>query len=407
MGVVVSKKTGQEKTKKVQQTAAVVKAFKTNPSPKPCPKLFGAQNSRIAPLQGDSKYSNQAVNLGNYSLSGRNPDKESFSYGLPELEDTNAGSRLAGTTGFWSSTEDSTSTVPYFGAWSKRVENDELCFECGVYTAEPVLPCKICCKVFHETCMKKRGRLNDPWELKMFRDANSKTGWSCHKCESLTSLLTEEEMQELIESFDRLDVNQDTQITQVEYIRYKKAKYKDIHKVEMPKVQVDEAAREFTMIDKNSTGTIDWWEFLNHESLKTLGIKRSQFQLVKMLSPREIQEVRDIFHAFDTDEDGYINSYEVSKGFGRWFGNLRISDGPGQSSSSFGRPLDAKTVSGHVDRHTEIFMHADTNNNRLVSWDEYLREKALYVLAERPNYRTDDTEKDIKKSTKKTRSKRV
>lgn len=122
MGVVVSKKTGQEKTKKVQQTAAVVKAFKTNPSPKPSPKLFGSQNTRITPFQGDSKYLNQSVNLGNYSLSGRNPDKDSFSYGLPELEDTNAGSRLAGTTGFWSSTGDnSTSSIPYFGAWKKRV----------------------------------------------------------------------------------------------------------------------------------------------------------------------------------------------------------------------------------------------------------------------------------------------
>jgi hypothetical protein len=53
---------------------------------------------------------------------------------------------------------------------------------------------------------------------------------------------------------------------------------------------------------------------------------------MKMLSPREIEEACDIFHAFDTDEDGYINSYEVSKGFGRWFGNLRVSDGTGSVS---------------------------------------------------------------------------
>jgi hypothetical protein len=121
MGVVVSKKTGQEKTKKVQQTAAVVKAFKANPSPKQSPKLFGSYKSRVLPLQGSSEYSNQEVNPGNFSLAGRNPDKESLSYGLPELEDTNAGSRLAGTTGFWSSTEDSSSSIPYFGSWKKRV----------------------------------------------------------------------------------------------------------------------------------------------------------------------------------------------------------------------------------------------------------------------------------------------
>lgn len=51
-----------------------------------------------------------------------------------------------------------------------------------------------------------------------------------------------------------------------------------------------------------------------------------QFQLVRMLSPLEIQKARDIFHAFDKDEDGYINSYEVVMGFTRWFGNLRVFD---------------------------------------------------------------------------------
>ena len=51
-----------------------------------------------------------------------------------------------------------------------------------------------------------------------------------------------------------------------------------------------------------------------------------QFQLVRMLSPLEIQKARDIFHAFDKDEDGYINSHEVAVGFNRWFGNLRVFD---------------------------------------------------------------------------------
>ena len=45
-----------------------------------------------------------------------------------------------------------------------------------------------------------------------------------------------------------------------------------------------------------------------------------------MLSPIEIQKARDVFHAFDKDEDGYINSHEVAVGFTRWFGNLRVFD---------------------------------------------------------------------------------
>ena len=30
------------------------------------------------------------------------------------------------------------------------------------------------------------------------------------------------------------------------------------------------------MMDKNKTGTIDWWEFINHEALKVIGKNRSK-----------------------------------------------------------------------------------------------------------------------------------
>ena len=29
-------------------------------------------------------------------------------------------------------------------------------------------------------------------------------------------------------------------------------------------------------MDKDQTGTIDWWEFLNHEALKSIGANRSK-----------------------------------------------------------------------------------------------------------------------------------
>lgn len=36
-------------------------------------------------------------------------------------------------------------------------------------------------------------------------------------------------------------------------------------------------------------------------------------------------------------------------------------------SSSFGKALDPKDVSGHIDRHTRIFMDADTDKNRYIA----------------------------------------
>lgn len=397
MGIIVSKES-RNRTKKVQQTAAVMTALKlaskeskesTEKDSPTTGQAQAGQTSQILQETKNHKATDEHLDFDREHTANLNNDKSSITYGLPELDVADHLAYSSGTTGYWDKSNKAVIGIPYFGAWKHRVENEELCSLCGVYTGVEVHPCHVCCKVFHELCLKKKGKLYGKTELEAFRKANTGKGWSCHECESLTSLLTDEEMQQLIENFDRLDVNQDTQINEDEYVRYHTAQYKDIHNEKMPSYMEEETHNEFKQIDKDHTGTIDWWEFLNHQALKSIATNRSKFQLVRMLSPLEIQKARDIFHAFDKDEDGYINSHEVAVGFTRWFGNLRLHDhsstGTGDGSSSFGRPLDPKDVSGHIDRHSRIFMDADTDNNRLVSWDEYLREQALYILAARPN----------------------
>lgn len=392
MGVIVSKE-NRNRTKKVQQTAAVVSALKTaskDNKGKVSPTVSNHSKDSLSVERQTQNNSNELQNarfstrdddLDREHMASMNHDKTSLSYGLPNLG--NADSYVSGTTGYWDKNDKSAVTVPYFGAWKNRVEYEELCSVCRAYTGVEVHRCRVCCKVFHELCLKKKGKLYDQSELEAFRKANTETGWSCHDCESVTTLLTDEEMQQLIENFDKLDKNQDTQINEDEYLRYKTGEYREIHNEKMPSYMEEEIRNEFKQMDKDQTGTIDWWEFLNHEALKRIGANRSKFQLVRMLSPLEIQKARDIFHAFDKDEDGYINSHEVAVGFNRWFGNLRVFDK--DRSSSFGKGLDPRDISGHVDRHTRMFMDADTDKNRLVSWDEYLREQALYILAARPN----------------------
>lgn len=394
MGVIVSKE-NQSRTKKVQQTAAVVTALKLA-SKDSKGSANGSSRSKedshsLQSQTGLSSHEEKTKRLaeidgefGKESMVGLDDDKSSLTYGLPKLDATDSSAHRSGTVGYWNKNDGTAIvTIPYFGAWKNRVANEELCTICHTYTGGDVHPCRVCGKVYHELCLKKKGKLYDPCEQEAFKKANTEKGWSCYDCESFTTLLTDEEMQQLIENFDKLDVNQDTQINKDEYVRYKNAEYKRIHSEEMPKYLKEEACNEFKQMDKDQTGTIDWWEFLNHEALKQIAANRSKFQLVRMLSPLEIQKARDIFHAFDKDEDGYINSHEVAVGFNRWFGNLRVYDK--DRDNSFGKALDPKDVSGHIDRHTRIFMDADTDKNRLVSWDEYLREQALYIIAARPN----------------------
>ena len=60
---------------------------------------------------------------------------------------------------------------------------------CRAYTGVEVHPCRVCCKVYHELCLKKKGKLYDQSELEAFRKANTETGWSCHDCVSTVVLL--------------------------------------------------------------------------------------------------------------------------------------------------------------------------------------------------------------------------
>lgn len=69
--------------------------------------------------------------------------------------------------------------------WNNQVESEELCSICSVYTGVEVHPCRVCCKAFHELCLKKKGKLHDHTEQEAFRKANTEKGWSCHDCVSL------------------------------------------------------------------------------------------------------------------------------------------------------------------------------------------------------------------------------
>lgn len=42
---------------------------------------------------------------------------------------------------------------------------------------------------------------------------------------------------------------------------------------------------QFKQMDKDQTGTIDWWEFLNHEALKKIATNRSKVSHLQFNCP--------------------------------------------------------------------------------------------------------------------------
>lgn len=65
---------------------------------------------------------------------------------------------------------------------SFQVEPEELCHVCSVYTGRETYPCRICYKVYHESCLRKLGQCNDPASSVLLKRALKSTGWSCQNC---------------------------------------------------------------------------------------------------------------------------------------------------------------------------------------------------------------------------------
>lgn len=133
MGIIVSRE-NQNRTKKVKQTAAVVTALKLaskeskgkgSPSHSPA----ASRSSTTLTSLASNERRNEELPVGDDDLERRkhilnlNYDKSSISYGLPELNaaDSLGLSSNSGTTGYWDKTDKAFVSIPYFGAWRRRV----------------------------------------------------------------------------------------------------------------------------------------------------------------------------------------------------------------------------------------------------------------------------------------------
>ena len=138
MGIIVSRE-NQNRTKKVQQTAVVVTALKLaskESKGKGSPSHSPAASRSITTPAGlaSSERRNEEFSIEDHDLERRarehilnlNHDKSSVSYGLPELNAADSLASNSGTTGYWDKTDKAFVSIPYFGAWRRRVGKTSL-----------------------------------------------------------------------------------------------------------------------------------------------------------------------------------------------------------------------------------------------------------------------------------------
>uniref|UniRef100_A0A8C5WWK8 PHD finger protein 24 n=1 Tax=Laticauda laticaudata TaxID=8630 RepID=A0A8C5WWK8_LATLA len=153
----------------------------------------------------------------------------------------------------------------------EQVTNDEMCEVCEVWTADSLLACRVCTKVYHDGCLQRMGLLSPAEPSEAIEAAHSAVGWSCYHCDNLNSLLTEEEMNSLSDAFQQSNIAPESSLSLEDFLRYK-----GLGGQPSSQEEKERHAQQFGALDPGQKGRIAWTDFLSHESLLLLQRTRMQ-----------------------------------------------------------------------------------------------------------------------------------
>ncbi|XP_033981549.1 PHD finger protein 24 isoform X2 [Trematomus bernacchii] len=398
MGVLMSKK---QQVEKVQKCNAVVFAFQSGIKDRPAP----AKDSDDEEEEGEAKAKPSA-----------NADDKTTEEAEPEDTDNNPGPSTSQQTAkddckvnqeSWSRLRDGKGvepedldkthqlTPPAFVRPKREADDDqpvevelkkkeqpssdEMCEVCEVWTADDLYPCRICTRMFHDGCLSELGYLRAEALQEMRDTAHTVTGWSCYYCDNLNLLLTEEEMYSLMETFKQCKIIPESCIVSDELLQYRHHASKHLFDKDLTDEQEEEVLAQFAALDPEKKGHIEWSDFLYFESLVVLKKFRSENSMVRLLTAKERNTARTVFLGLDLDEDGVITRSESRQAQQSWYHKQsKDSQSCNVSISNVGPICESSPASSGSER-------SKTDENRPVTWADFLRESAIYVLAARPN----------------------
>ncbi|XP_009979587.1 PREDICTED: protein KIAA1045 homolog, partial [Tauraco erythrolophus] len=137
--------------------------------------------------------------------------------------------------------------------------------------------------------------------------APPETGWSCYYCDNLNLLLTEEEMYSLMETLQHCKIIPETCLTLDDFLHYKHLVHKQQFERPMAEAQEEQAALQFSALDPDKKGHIEWHDFLSHEAHLTHNHHTWR------------ERARVGFLALDQDSDGFIGEGECRRARHTWF----------------------------------------------------------------------------------------
>ncbi|XP_078128099.1 PHD finger protein 24 isoform X1 [Sander vitreus] len=272
----------------------------------------------------------------------------------------------------------------------EQPSSDEMCEVCEVWTADDLYPCRICTRMFHDGCLRELGYLRAEALQEMRDTAHTVTGWSCYYCDNLNLLLTEEEMYSLLETFKQCKIIPESCLVSDELLQYRHFASKQQFDKDLTDEQEEEVLAQFAALDPEKKGHIEWSDFLYFESMAVLRKFRTENSMVRLLTAKERNNARSVFLGLDLDKDGVITKAECRQAQQSWFHklskdsqscNVRLMGlcSPLYCGISHVGPIcESSPASSDSER-------SKTEDSRPVTWAEFLKESAIYILAARAN----------------------
>ncbi|KAG8430056.1 hypothetical protein GDO86_018569, partial [Hymenochirus boettgeri] len=182
--------------------------------------------------------------------------------------------------------------------------------------------------------------------------------------DNLNLLLTEEEMYSLMETFSQCKVIPESPLTLDDFLHYKHLVNRQLQDKQLSDDVEEQATLQFSSMDPEKKGHVEWADFLSHESLCLLQRLRSQNSLLRLLSAKERERARGTFISLDQDKDKLIGGGDSRRAQHGWFRkqsketvscNVSISHvGPmsesSPASSTSGKSQDKNTPSSEDGR---------------------------------------------------------
>uniref|UniRef100_A0A8C2XL79 PHD finger protein 24 n=1 Tax=Cyclopterus lumpus TaxID=8103 RepID=A0A8C2XL79_CYCLU len=371
MGVLMSKK---QQVEKVQKCNAVVSAFQAGVKERPAPdkqadggegeEADGPAESSATPDEKNAEDAEKEETDNNASSSTSVPARDECKANQEawsrlrdgkgvEPEDLDKSYQLTPPT-FVRPKREADDDQPVEVELEKKEQppNDEMCDVCEVWTADDLYPCRICTRMFHDGCLRELGYLRAEALQEMKDTAHTVTGWSCYYCDNLNLLLTEEEMYSLMETFKQCKIIPESCLVSDELLQYRHFASKQQFDKDLTDEQEEEVLAQFAALDPEKKGQIEWFDFLYYESLVVLRKLRTENSMVRLLTAKERNNARSVFLDLDLDEDGVITRAES---------------------------LHQKRAQCIPTGLSQI------QNTEPVTWADFLKESAIYLLAARPN----------------------